>query len=272
MVVAGNGPTLLLLPPVPGCKEAWMAVWGTLSERFRVVTYDLRVRFDGAPSWPVTLQDLSKVADAFAPGACGVVGHSLGGALAQHWALAHPERVSALVLSSSFARVGLNASQVLKRYVEQPVVLAALRWLPERLAGALSLSLARRGAWVLDPCCDDRVMGFVRSCVRGMPVAHAGACVRLAFAHDTRDRLHDLAQPTLLVVGERETGWARQATRQLAALLPDRAVRVSPGVAHLHLLSGARWFADAVIEWMEPRLTELGSRASRSTRRLPRGE
>jgi pimeloyl-ACP methyl ester carboxylesterase len=254
VVVVGKGEPLLLIPPLPGWKEAWIAATGILARRFRVVTFDLRVRFAGKPSWQVLLEDLERVADAFAPGRAGVVGHSLGGALAQRWGLLRPERVAALTLSSSFARVGSSRGVWRKRYLEQPLVLASQRYLPEALAAPLARWFAARGAWVYDARCDERLLSFVRFCVRTLDLSLARHCVTLAFAHDTVGALSQLRSPTLLVVGERETPWARGATRELERLLPGAELRVSPGVSHLHLLSASEWFAATVGEWMERHL------------------
>lgn len=250
VVVMGEGPALLLLPPLPGYKEAWVALAWCLARQFRVITFDLRARFAGPPSWKTLLADLECVADAFVPGAAVVVGHSLGGALAQRWALAHPERVAALVLSSSFPRVGSTRGQWRKRYLEQSLVLASQRWLPESLAAPLARRLAARGAWVYDPRCDERILAFVRHGIRCVPLGLARQRVRLAFAHDTRAELSRISAPTLLIVGEHETRWAREASDEMARLIPGAERRVSPGVAHLHPLSGAAWLADAVGAWV----------------------
>src|SRR5262245_53218096 len=72
VVVAGQGPPLLMLPPLPGYKEAWIAVAGHLSRRHWVITFDQRARFAGSPSWDTLLRDLTRVADAFAPGSACV--------------------------------------------------------------------------------------------------------------------------------------------------------------------------------------------------------
>src|SRR5262245_52041454 len=187
VVAMGEGPTLLLLPPLPGYKEAFVGVAARLAQRHRVVTYDLRARFAGRPTWEALLADLERIVDAFAPGRSVVVGHSLGGALAQRWTLAHPERVSALVLSSTFARVWTPPGHWGRRYLEQPLVLAGQRWLPERWARPLARAHATHGAWVYDPECDARVLAFVRCGIRAVPISQATQSVRLATAHDTRD-------------------------------------------------------------------------------------
>jgi 3-oxoadipate enol-lactonase len=250
VVVMGEGPPLLLLPPLPGFKEAWLGVAWRLARRFRVIMFDQRRRFVGAPSWEALLADLERVADALAPGPAAVVGHSLGGALAQRWALARPERVAGLALSSSFARVGSTRGHWRTRYLEQSLVLASQRWLPDTLAAPLAMRLAARGRWVYDAHCDARILAFVRHGIRGVSPSAARNSVALAFAHDTRAALPRLACPTLLVVGERETAWARAATEELARLIPGAETRVSPGVAHLHPLSGAAWLAEVAGEWL----------------------
>lgn len=250
VVEMGDGPRLLLVPSLPGFKEMWVAVAARLARRFRVITFDLRARFAGPPSWEALSADLERIADALAPGAAIVAGHSLGGALAQRWTLARPDRVTALILSSSFARVGSTHGQWRKRYLEQTLVLASQRWLPEALAAPLARRLAAGGAWVYDPCCDDRVLAFVRRGIRGVPIAVASRCVRLAFAHDTRATLSGIARPTLLVVGERETRWAREATEAMARLIPGAETRISPGVAHLHPLSAPAWLAGTIQHWI----------------------
>jgi len=254
VITMGAGPTLVLIPPLPGFKEAWVACAAPLARAFRVVTFDLRVRFEGRPRWEPLLADLECVLDRFAPGAAAVVGHSLGGALAQRWALARPGRVRALVLSSSFARVTTPRGHVWSRYVEQPFVLAGQRLLPPRAALAVARRLAAKGAWVYDARCGDQVLDFVRFCIRDVRVVAARDTVRLAFAHDTRAALPGLSCPALVVVGERESDFALAAAAELARLIPGAEHRVSPGVAHLHPLSGAAWLIETLTSWLGPRL------------------
>jgi pimeloyl-ACP methyl ester carboxylesterase len=54
----------------------------------------------------------------------------------------------------------------------------------------------------------------------------------------------------LLVVGERETAWARAAEAEVARLLPRAERRILPGAAHLHPLSAPAALAEVVVEWL----------------------
>jgi pimeloyl-ACP methyl ester carboxylesterase len=251
VVVSGEGAPLLLLPPLPGHKETWLRVVPRLARRYRVVCPDLRVRFDGAPRWDVLLRDLERVTHAFATGPAVVVGHSLGGALAQHWALAQPGQVKAVVLSSSFPHVDRGPGTVFKRWIEQPFVLATQRLLPRGVALAVARSAAARSAWVYTPEVPGEVLDLVRHGIAHLPLGAAHAMVRLALAHDTRADLARIAAPTLVLAGEREAAWVRRAAAGLATGIPGATGRTLGGVGHLHPLSAPDRLAGALETWLE---------------------
>ena len=253
VVAMGEGPPLVLLPPLPGYKEAWIGCAALLAREFRVITFDLRARFDGPARWETLLADVERILAVHAPGRARVAGHSLGGALAQRWALRHPDRVAALVLSSTFARVTNPRGNRWARFVEQPIVLAGQRLLPDALARPLARRGAARGAWVYDARCSDAVLDFVRFCMRDVKIADARRTVALAMAHDTRSTLASLVPPVRIVAGELESVFYREAFAELRALLPRADFAESPGVSHLHLLSSPAWLAERIAEWMRGR-------------------
>ena len=78
----------------------------------------------------------------------------------------------------------------------------------------------------------------------------ARACVELVFEHDTRAALPALGLPSLVVVGERESVFARGAADELRALVPGAEFAIAPEVSHLHPLSRPEWLAGQIEEWV----------------------
>lgn len=250
VVEMGEGPPLLLLPPLPGYKEAWLACAPRLAPRFRVLTFDLRARFEGAPGWEPLVEDVAAIARSLGGEPVFVAGHSLGGALAMRFAKAHPALVRGLVLSSTFRRVTTTWRGILPRFFEQPVVLTALRLLPEEPGVRLARALARGGRWVFDPACDPHVCGLVVRGLRTIPMSVVLGRVRLAFQHEFEGAAA-LRVPSLVVWGEHDTEFAREEGEALARAIPGAVRAVSPGTGHLHPLSGAGWLAETITRWAD---------------------
>lgn len=102
--VAGNGPPVVFLHPGLWDRRTWDDQFGLFSKTYRVVRYDARGYGrssrpePGHPYSPV--EDLSAVMDAARVDRAALVGCSMGGGIAIDFALAHPKRVSALVLAA----------------------------------------------------------------------------------------------------------------------------------------------------------------------------
>ena len=96
---AGSGPALLLLHGGLGDSGLWEPVVPFLAEKFRVIRTDLR--FFGRSTGPAAPwsweDDVLGVLDALEVERAALVGLSLGGKLALDVAVAHPERLWALV-------------------------------------------------------------------------------------------------------------------------------------------------------------------------------
>ena len=250
LVEAGSGPPLVLLPPMPGWKEAYIALLPQLATRFRVVTFDLRTRFDGSPDWCALVADAERIAaQRFGDAPIHVFGHSLGGALALRWALDHPARFRGLVVSSGFARVWSPPGGRFARWIEQPLVLAAMRWLPDGASRVVARRLASARRWVFDAACDEHVVALMRHGVRRMPLGLLRERLRLAFGFDVRRSLGHLDVPTLILCAEHDTEFARRSAEELLAAIRGSSRGTIAGAGHLHPLSQAGALADAIDLW-----------------------
>src|SRR3954467_8899164 len=105
--VTGDGPDVFLIHAGVNDRRSWRHVVDRLSPRYRCVSFDARgcgeTEYPPEDGWE-PLYDAVAVLDAEGVQRAIVVACSMGGQAALDLVLAHPERVSALVLIGSAAR------------------------------------------------------------------------------------------------------------------------------------------------------------------------
>ena len=155
-----------------------------------------------------------------------VAGYSMGSAIAQELALRHPEIVRSLALISTYARPdALWRSQ-----------LDFWRWLAE-VAPSERAFLEGFFTWVYTPRAHaDGTVGQLVEEALGFPhkqsVEAFQAQVDVCLAHDTQDRLSEIAAPTLVLSGELDIILPPRFGRSVAAGIPSARFEVMPGEAH----------------------------------------
>src|SRR5262245_27506160 len=107
-LLEGQGPLVVLIHGVGARLENWDGVARCLTNEFRVLRYDLRghggsTRAPGPYSLPLFADDLKALLDHVGVDKANIVGHSLGGMIAQMFALRHAGVVRRLALLSAVA-------------------------------------------------------------------------------------------------------------------------------------------------------------------------
>jgi 2-succinyl-6-hydroxy-2,4-cyclohexadiene-1-carboxylate synthase len=221
--------TVVLLHGFAGTRHAWDLVADRLHpERYRPVALDLRGHGDARDARPVTFAGCVADVAAAAPERFVLCGYSLGGRVALQVALAHPERVSRLVLVASTAGIDDPALRAERRAADDRLAADteagtieefAERWSRQPLfagtpAGAAAL-------WRADLLRNDPAA--LAAVLRGIG---AGAMAPLW------DRLAELdGIPATIIAGERDGRYAALG-RRLAATLPDARLLIVPGAGH----------------------------------------
>lgn len=184
---AGTGPPLVLVHGAGGSADLWQPQLDGLGDIARVIAPDLPghgpERGRGGQSIVAYADWLAGFLDALGGGPVVLVGHSMGGAIAQTLALARPERLAGLILVGTSARL-----RVLGRILE------LLRERPGEGVGViqgLSYAVATPAERV---AVVDRVL---RQCAPLVTLGDYLACDR----YDARPRVGAIRMPTLVVAG-----------------------------------------------------------------------
>jgi pimeloyl-ACP methyl ester carboxylesterase len=229
-------PPLLLVHGAAGGQYVWHALIRALGPAHRILAPDLPGHGGSLPlAGPHGLEAFADGLHALAA-ALGApryvpVGHSMGGAIALHLALRHPDAVPALVLVSTGARLPVSE-----------IVMTAVR----ESFGELSGLMARAA------CAPDAPAEIVERLARG-PIQASAAVVEADFlacaAHDLVTRLPEVRAPTLVIHGEADGLVGVGRARQLVAGLPSARLLTLPGVGHLPMEERPAALAEAIEFW-----------------------
>lgn len=224
--VQGEGEAVVLVPGMDGTGLLFYRQTPQLARFYRVATYALR---ESATTMDTLVADLARVIDSVAPTErrAIVIGESFGGTLALSFALAQPERVSALVILNSFPYF---APQFRLR-----LALYGLRVLPW---GAMGL-VRRLTAFRLHSRHTHReeMRRFMQLTARSSRNGYLNR-LKVLTTYDVRDRLHELRCPTLFLAAEQDhlVPSVSQA-HYMAQRVPGAVFRILAGHGHICLIA-----------------------------------
>ena len=185
--------------------------------------------------------DLAAVVDALKLPPVHLVGQSLGGLIAQHFALRHPHCVRSLTLVSSHAGSNAWKKAVVASWVELKRVVEAADFARATLPWLVAPAFYEHGA--------EQIQGMIRFAQRNEWPQDADAFARQAFAastHELRDRLGELKVPTLVLNGEFDLVNPVSISRELADRIAGSRFQVLKGVGHLPHVENVGTFLEAL--------------------------
>lgn len=244
----GQGPPVLLLHGAVTNRHLWDPVVERLRDRYRLLAPDL-VGY-GDSSRPhhthLGLDAQGRALEAFLQlvGAvpCAIVGHGMGGGVAQDMAARHPERLTALVLVASVtgttwpSRDFLRLQQTDSPDAVDPETILAL--LKDHLQHGLPRPEALPAGWdrpFLEPWEGDEGRDAAWRTIQALDSRDT---------LDLEDRLARVHVPTLLVWGEEDQVYPLARGMHLRDLFPEATLETMPGVGHYPTLEAPDAFSD----------------------------
>ena len=227
----GSGDDVICISGLADEGACWADQVAGLSDRWRITTFDNRgVGQSATPPGEYRItsfaEDTSALMDALGIERAHVVGSSMGGAIAQELALAHPGKVRSLVLNGTYCRGDHFFREVIRSW----------QWAAKK-SDNLRDFLNVVNLWCFAPrIYNEGIMEEWLTAAEASPNAQSvDAFCRSADAlisHDTYDRVDAIAVPTLVTVGELDLCLPERFGRELAGRIPGATLRVIPEQGH----------------------------------------
>ena len=235
--VHGEGEPLVLVMGIGYDSSLWkLHQVPSLSKAFRVIIFDNRdVGRTSKASQPYEIADMADdvagLLDGLGISHAHVLGLSMGGMIAQEFALRHPERLNRLVLSGVGGAPGRSAFDPIRIW----------SWIKARDASG-ELFAAEQFVWLFstsflrDHAGVEQTLALLAS--NPNPV-RSEAYARQAAAylrHDILDRLGDIQAATLVVGGEQDLLTPPWILQEVARAIPGAQLQIVRGDGASHLL------------------------------------
>ncbi len=239
----GEGPPLLLLMGGGESRRMWASQVRAFASGFRVIAIDNRDTGESPPETsPYTVTDMAGDAAALLDGLgmtrAHVLGTSMGGMIALQLALDQPTRVDRLVLLST-PTGGVQFPAPPRE-----------AWPADHADWIRGLfpMLAAPGHFDANPAALEELAALGRE----NNVTYEGALRQIEAINrfDARDRLGEIAAPTLLVVGDHDPQIALADAQAWVNAMPNARLVVIPGAGHLAFVERAEDVNRAVLEFL----------------------
>ncbi|HMD57026.1 MAG TPA: alpha/beta hydrolase [Solirubrobacteraceae bacterium] len=256
----GEGPPLLFVHGLSGSWPNWLEQLPVFASEHRVVAPDL----PGFGRSPMPREELSIAGYArlldglmgeLAIPSAAVIGNSMGGFIASELAIAFPERVQRLVLVSAAGISTHDDARTQRalprlRRIERVTAMAGA-WLASHSDAATRRPRLREAALGLVARHPDRLhAALAAEQLRGAGTPGFLPGLAATIGYEIRERLPEIACPTLVVWGENDRLIAVRDAAVFAELIPDSRLTVFADTGHMAMLERPAAFNELMSEFL----------------------
>ena len=245
----GAGDTaVVMLHGVGGGSEAWAPQMDLIAGAgFLAVAWDAPGYGASPAIEPYDLAGLARalesLLDALPARRCVLMGHSMGGMIAQEAVATFPGKIAGLILSATSPAFGKADGAWQREFLAQRLgPLDAGRTMAD-LAPALVAAM-------VGPDADPAGVKAATELMSRVPGDSYRKALHALVAFDRRAALPAIRVPTLALAGERDGTAPPAVMEKMAARIPGAEFRVLAGCGHLASLERPRPFNDVVLAWL----------------------
>ncbi|MFA6282203.1 MAG: alpha/beta hydrolase [Candidatus Omnitrophota bacterium] len=250
--IYGKGEPLLLIGGLGSDSSSWLGVAKELSLCFQVVIFDNRGcgRSDlGISEFTIQkmAEDTMGLLDFLKIKQAHILGHSMGGYIAQELAINYPERIGKLILEST-APVSSQRNNILFEgiYCQLEKEGHCESWFKVWAAWLFSPKLVADSSFIET---------FVKGSVKYPYLQKADGLksqISAIALFDARERIANIKAKTLILEGKNDILITPEEARMLAVNIPESIFQLVDGVAHCIHIENPELFTDAVLGFLNP--------------------
>ena len=231
-----NKPTLIMIHGAGGSSATWFLQLKNLSTKLHTMAVDLNGHGDSkdrheSPIVDSYLDDIQEVRSQIEKPF--LMGHSMGGALSQLYALSNPNNLGGIILVSTGARLRVH-----------PMIFDLLDNNFDAYVESIEGYMFHKGA-------NPKMIEASRIEVRKCPPRIIKRDFELCNEFDIMERVHDIAIPTLIIVGKDDIMTPIRYAQFLHDKIPNSDLRVIPNAGHSVMLEQSKEFNRLVLEWIQ---------------------
>lgn len=248
IAVGDKGPALLFLHGIGGDAECFRPQLAHFGRAFRAIAWNMPgyagTRLLPETNFPALADAVAALLDASGIARVHLVGHSLGGMIAQEFAARHPGSLASLTLSGTTAAFGRPDGDFQRDFIRQ-------RLAPLEAGQAMADLAARLVGGLIGPAPDAEGMAIALASMSRVPPETYRVALECLVAFDRRDALARIAAPTLLIAGGADTTAPAAVMQRMTAKIPGARFVTIPGAGHLANLEQPAAFNRVLEEFLK---------------------
>ena len=244
----GGGPTVLMLHGIGGGHLAFAPQVETLaSAGYRAVAWDMPGYGHSAPIEPYTFKGLAQscihLIETLKCKDVVLLGHSMGGMVAQEVVARRPDLVSRLVLCGTSPAFGDPDGEWQREFIAQRTAPLDAGQSMEELAETLVPQMIGPGSL-------PEGVRLATHCMARVPAATYRRALECIVTFDRRRNLENILVPTLLVAGEHDRNAPPEVMRKMADRIAHSTFIEMKGIGHLQNLEAPEDFDGMLLNFL----------------------
>lgn len=245
---SGEGPVLLFLHGIGGNKDVFEPQLAAFSEFCRAAAWDMpgygESELRETMTFELLADSVAALVEDMGEEQIDLVGHSMGGMVAQEFVARYPQMVRRLVLAGTSPAFGKPGSDWQKEFLA-----ARLQPLDEGKAPADFATELVEGMFGRNR--DQKAMSHAALAMAQLPADSYRAALNCIVTFNRLDSLADIRCPTLLISGSEDTNSAPKVVERMAQKITGAEYVCMEGAGHLMTMEQPDAFNAIVREFLD---------------------